>query len=145
MSDPDEHRAAIAALVYAYAERLDAGDLAGVAALFADATLRGGRSGRAPRGRDAVLALFRGTVRLYDDLPCTKHVITNLVVTLDGDRASSRCAFTVLQARPGLPLQAILAGRYHDRWQRHGGSWRFAERLVLADHLGELSRHTLPG
>jgi hypothetical protein len=82
-------------------------------------------------------------VRLYAGVPCTKHVITNLVIALDGDGASSRCAFTVLQARPELPLQAILAGRYHDRFQRRGAGWQFADRLILADHLGDLSRHTL--
>jgi hypothetical protein len=144
VSDPDADRAAIAALLHAYAERLDSGDLPGVASLFAAATLRGDRSGSVRRGCDEALALYRGTVRLYDGRPCTQHVITNLLIELDGDRASGRCAFTVLQARPDLPLQAILAGRYHDRFERHGGCWRFTDRLILADHLGDLSRHVLP-
>jgi 3-phenylpropionate/cinnamic acid dioxygenase small subunit len=143
VSDLDADRAAVAALVYAYAERLDAGDLHGVAALFAAASLRGSRSGRVRRGSAATLELYRGTVRLYDGTPCTKHVITNLAIAIDGNHASSRCAFTVMQARPELALQAILAGRYHDRFERRDGVWQFADRLILADHIGDLSRHVL--
>jgi len=40
-----------------------------------------------------------------------------------------------------LPLQAILCGRYHDAFERVGGAWRFADRLILPDLVGDLSRH----
>jgi 3-phenylpropionate/cinnamic acid dioxygenase small subunit len=135
-------RAAIAALVCAYAERLDAGDLDGVAALFTGATLRSNRNPTMRRGRAQALALYRDTVVLYDGSPCTKHVITNLIIESDGDDAAhSRCNFTVLQARPDLPLQAILAGRYHDRFVRGAGGWRFDDRLILVDLIGDLRHH----
>ena len=70
-------------------------------------------------------------------------MITNLVVDLDPDGAGavSRCAFTVLQARPELPLQAILAGRYHDRFARAAGTWAFRERRILTDLVGDLRWH----
>jgi len=140
----DDARAAIAALVYAYAERLDAGDLDGVAALFADATLRSSRRATVRHGRHEALAFYRDTVRLYDGRPCTTHVITNLAIAVDaaGDGAASRCAFTVLQARPELPLQVVLAGRYHDRFVHSAGTWRFADRLILVDLVGDLRWHT---
>jgi 3-phenylpropionate/cinnamic acid dioxygenase small subunit len=139
----DDDRDAIAALVHAYAEKLDAGDLDGVAALFASAEVRGERSGTVHRGRAAIAEFYRRTVILYDGAPCTRHVITNLVVDLDagGAGAASRCAFTVLQARPELPLQAILAGRYHDRFARGAGSWTFRERRILTDLVGDLRWH----
>jgi len=140
----DDDRAAIAALVYAYAERLDAGDLDGVADLFAHATLRSDRHDVVRRGRAAALALYREVVVLYDGLPCTKHVITNLHIELAHDRrqATSLCAFTVLQARPELPLQAILAGRYCDRVVADGpAEWRFEDRLIRVDFAGELRWH----
>jgi 3-phenylpropionate/cinnamic acid dioxygenase small subunit len=133
----------IAALVHAYAERLDAGDLDGVAALFEHATLRSNRRDAVRRGREAARALYHQTVRLYDGSPCTKHVIGNLAIDLAGaaNAATARSSFTVLQARPELPLQVILAGRYHDRFVRAEGGWRFAERCILVDLMGDLRWH----
>ena len=139
MSGGDD-RAAITALIYGYAERIDAGDLAGVAALFADATYRSDRGGLY-RGADAVRAVLERVVVLYEGVPRTKHVTTNLVVELAGDAATARSYFTVFQAAPGGPLQAIVAGRYHDRFERAGGGWRFADRLIFMDLIGDLSRH----
>ena len=138
-----DDRDAIARLVFEYAERLDAGDLEGVAGLFADAILRSNQRATVRRGGAEALHLFRDTVILYDGLPCTKHVITNLVVDLapDGATAVSRCDFTVLQARPELPLQAILAGRYHDRFTRRDSAWHFADRLIVVDLAGNLRWH----
>ncbi len=137
----DDDRSAIAALVYAYAERLDAGDLDGVARLFADAALHGERSGTVRHGIADIAAFYRDTVILYDGSPCTRHVITNLQVDVNGAAASGRCAFTVLQARPDLPLQAILVGRYHDRFTRGAAGWTFAERRIFADLIGDLRSH----
>jgi hypothetical protein len=47
----------------------------------------------------------------------------------------------VLQAVPGLPLQPIASGRYHDRFERHDGEWVFAERRVSIDLVGDVSHH----
>lgn len=134
---------AVEKLVFAYAERLDAGDFAGVARLFAHATFSSDRRGEVRRGEAAVLRVYRDTVALYDGSPCTKHVTTNLVVEIgeDASSAAARSYFTVFQARPELPLQAIIAGRYHDRFEKVGGAWRFADRLILVDLVGDLRFH----
>jgi 3-phenylpropionate/cinnamic acid dioxygenase small subunit len=135
-------RAAIEALIFTYAERLDAGDLAGVAALFAAATYRGAQGGEY-RGAAAVEAVLTSRVMLYDGIPRTRHVTTNLVVTFDAAEtaASARSYFTVFQAADGLPLQPIVAGRYHDRFALSADGWRFADRLIHVDLIGDLSRH----
>src|SRR5215831_16662280 len=140
---PDHPRDAIAALVYRYAELLDGGELDALADLFAQATLRSNQRAAVRRGREEALALYRDTVILYDGSPCTKHVLTNLIVELDGEAttAAAQSHFTVLQARPELPLQAVLAGRYHDRFACHGGTWHFTDRLILVDLLGDLRWH----
>jgi 3-phenylpropionate/cinnamic acid dioxygenase small subunit len=134
---------AIGALVYAYAELLDSGDFERLADLFAAATLRSNRNAAVRRGRDEALALYRDTVLLYDGIPATKHVITNVVVEVEpgGSHAAARSYFTVLQSRPELPLQPIIAGRYHDRFARDGTAWRFADRVILVDLVGELRWH----
>ena len=87
--------------------------------------------------------MYRNSVVLYDGKPCTKHVITNLIVDIDpsGQTASARSYFTVLQARPELPLQIIIAGHYHDRFARIDGAWHFTERVFFADLFGDLSHH----
>ena len=141
-----EPRDAIAALVHRYAECLDAGDLAGVAGLFADASY-GAAGGAVRTGSAEVRAALERAVILHDGAPRTKHVITNLVVEVDdaAGTAAARSYFTVLQATARLPLQPILAGRYHDRFRRVGGQWRFAERRIHLDLVGDLREHTRPG
>jgi len=136
-------RDAIAALIFTYAERIDAGDLAGVAALFRDATYRS-RQGGTYEGSAAVLEVLSAKVILYaDGTPRTKHVTTNLVIEIDAADASAtaRSYFTVLQATDRLALQPIVAGRYHDRCVRAGDAWRFADRLISVDLVGDLSHH----
>lgn len=142
----DDH-VAITNLVFAYAERIDAGDFDGVAALLADADVSG--EGGAPvRGVDAVRAMYERTTRRYEDdgTPKTKHLTTNLVVEIDSvaGRATCRSYFTVLQAVPGeLALQPIIAGRYHDEFERHADAWRFSKRHMIPDLVGDLGHHLL--
>ena len=136
-------RDAVAALILGYAERLDAGDLAGVAALFRDAIYRSAQGGTYG-GSAAVLEVLTRKVILYGDgTPRTKHVTTNLLIEVDASdaTASARSYFTVFQATERLPLQPIIAGRYHDRFARTDGAWRFVDRLILVDLVGDLSQH----
>ena len=133
---------AIAALIYTYAERVDAGDLDGMAALFAHATYRSQVAEYS--GSTELAAVMKRRIRLHDGVPRTKHVTTNLMINVDGDTATARSYFTVLQATSALPLQPIVAGRYHDRFVRAAGAWRFADRLVLIDLPGDLSQHLRP-
>jgi len=132
---------AIRTLVHRYAELIDAGDLDGVAALFANATWRSTGHDTVLRGATEARRAYEGVLLYEDGTPCTKHVITNVVVDVTGDRASARSYFTVFQARPDLPLQAIICGRYADVFERIDGAWRFADRLIAPDLLGDLSRH----
>ena len=140
MEDP---RDAVAALVYRYAELLDGGDLDALADLFARATLRSNQRPVVRSGREDALALYRDTVILYDGSPCTKHALTNLAIDLgpDAATATAHTHFAVLQARPELPLQVVLAGRYHDRFARLDGTWHFTDRLILVDLVGDLRWH----
>lgn len=140
---PADDEESIRGLIVAYAERLDAGDLDGVADLFADAEFRSARGGTPLVGRDAVRRMYE-PVRLYEGgVPRTMHVLGNIEVQLDagGESATASCAFTVLQAVTPGALGPVLAGRYQDRFRRVDGAWRFAERVVHPDLLGDLSGH----
>jgi 3-phenylpropionate/cinnamic acid dioxygenase small subunit len=142
----DTSRDAITALVFAYAERLDAGDLDGVAALF-EGAIYGSNQGTRYDGAGDVRVMLRRRVKLHaDGTPRTKHVTTNLVIEIDepAGTATSRSYFTVLQATERLPLQPVVAGRYHDRFVRDGDRWRFAQRHVIVDLAGNLHEHLHP-
>ncbi|WP_412023753.1 nuclear transport factor 2 family protein [Burkholderia cepacia] len=134
----------IANLLYRYAERLDAGDLPGVAELFRHARIKT-QEGAPTIGADELLALFDASVKRYPcGTPRTKHVVTNPIIEIDetAHRATARSYYTVLQAVDGLALQPIAAGRYHDAFERVDGVWRFAFRdYTLFDFAGDLSHH----
>ena len=142
-----EDRHAIRTLLMTYAELVDAGRLADAAALFEHSTYRierdDGSLSLNYEGAAQVEALFAST-RLYPDgTPRTKHVVTNVIIELDGDRASARCYATVFQQTDVLPLQPIAAGRYLDRFERVGHEWRFVDRLVTGFLLGDRSQHVV--
>jgi 3-phenylpropionate/cinnamic acid dioxygenase small subunit len=131
----------IAALLYRYAALLDSGDLDGVAELFEHASWRSTLGTEVLQGAAAVRRVYDDVI-LYDGVPLTRHVISNVdIVCDDAPVASSRCYFTVLQATPAIPLQPILAGRYDDEFERVDGVWRFTDRLIHPDLLGDLSGH----
>ncbi|HUC04124.1 MAG TPA: nuclear transport factor 2 family protein [Acidimicrobiales bacterium] len=138
---------AICQLLYGYAERIDAGDFAGVAELFAQATLTFEGFDDTVSGRDAIQALYERTTRRYDDgTPRTKHVMTNVLVDDDGDggRATSRSYFTVLQAVPGaLALQPVIAGRYRNSYELVDDVWRLSSVHIIIDLVGDLAHHML--
>jgi SnoaL-like protein len=130
-------------LVCSYAELLDTGDIDGLARLFTYATVRVHGGDQELEGADAVRQLIEDSVQLYDGVPGTKHLVTNLIVEVDNDgrSASARSYYTAFQARPELPLQPILAGRWHDRFERDGSGWRFTDRLIYTDLVGDVRFH----
>jgi 3-phenylpropionate/cinnamic acid dioxygenase small subunit len=146
MADPARE---IENLLHTYAERMDAGDLEGVADLFAHG--RVAASADAPpeytfEGRERVLALYRGSARIYEDgSPHTRHVTTNSIIEVEdgAEAASARSYFTVFQQLEDLPLQPIIGGRYHDTFKLIDGRWWFDTRIMIVDLVGDLSRHLL--
>jgi hypothetical protein len=136
-------------LLYTYAERIDAGDLEGVADLFAH-----GRILPAPGaartvsfdGRDAVLGMYRAATRLYENgTPRTRHITTNAIIQVEegSGTATARSYYTVLQQTDALPLQPIICGHYHDTFRRIGDAWWFETRTMFVDLMGDLSQHLL--
>jgi 3-phenylpropionate/cinnamic acid dioxygenase small subunit len=129
-------------LLHVYAERVDQGDFDGVAALFEHGDYR--MDGTSPLRGAGVAAAMRSMVQLDDrGRPGTNHVITNTILDVHphGASAEARSYFTVFQVDGSASLQPILAGRYHDRFEAIDGVWRFADRRIAVDQVGDLSRH----
>jgi ketosteroid isomerase-like protein len=111
-------------LMAAYCHRIDDGDLAGWAALFADgARLVIGR--REYEGRPAIRAWAEGSLAASDD--ATRHMVTNLEIDVAGDIATAISDFMVLSTS----MSVLVAGRYDDRLARSDdGTWAFVERRI---------------
>lgn len=135
--------AEITNLLYRYAELIDAADFEGLGELLADCSLLDGQTGAVlAAGAEPIRDFFAGGVIVHHDGTLrTKHVITNPLIEIAGDEATVRSMYTVLQATETLPLQVVIAGRYHDRLVRGASGWRFRERRYFADLVGDLSRH----
>ena len=142
MSGPPAHEA-IRNLLGRYCEAIDAGDLAAVADLFADAVLRDADGNELGRGRDGAARLFAGTRLHADGTPRTRHITANSIIDVDehAATATARSAYVVFQATDTLALQPIIAGRYRDRFARHDDTWSFTERAFAVDLVGELAEH----
>jgi 3-phenylpropionate/cinnamic acid dioxygenase small subunit len=130
-------------LLHRYAECIDTGDLAGAAALFEHARIQVG----AEETIDAVrlLAIWKSLIVLHPDgTPRTKHVVSNPIIEVDENAGTASCRsyYTVLQQTEEFPLQTIVTGRYHDRFDRIDSQWRYSYRdLTLIDMVGDVSHH----
>lgn len=134
----------IANLLYLYAEKIDGGDLDGAAALFRHARIK-------VRAREnlldgaGILEQWKSYLKIYPDgTPRTKHLVTNPIIDIDeqAGTATSRSYYTVIQSAEGFALQPIASGRYHDKFERVDGAWRFSYRdYSLLDLVGDLSFH----
>jgi len=136
--------AEITALLYRYAELRDQGDHPAAAELFAHGKVR---SGGQVIDHHQLLARWGRNVIVYPDGPRTKHVMTNPIIEIDeaAGTATCRSCYLTLQAGPGFALQPIVAGSYHDRFERVDGKWRFAFRDFRSPELrGDMSHHTPP-
>ena len=129
-----------------YCDLMDAGDWAGVGALFARGRLADEHGTELAAGAEAVERFYaRGTL-LYDGSPRTKHLVLNTVLdnpAADGTVAAGS-SYLVLQAIPGAPLRPIITGRYADRFAPIGGGepgWHFEERRFAIDLVGDLAHH----
>jgi hypothetical protein len=140
MPDPRDERD-ILDLLCEYCDSVDRGDLDAFAALFADGAW--GIAGDLAEGAAAVRTVLDNVI-LYDGIPNTRHLMTNLQIVVDpgGMEARARCCITVMQSVPGdFPLQPIFIGTYDDRFRKQHGSWSFTQRVITPDLVGDMSRH----
>lgn len=136
------HKLEIHELLYRYAELIDAGDFFRVGLLLGRATFAG------VAGAEAIAALFAKTTRRYPDAgntPRTRHLVLNPIVDIDGDTATARSTFCVVQQTETVALQPIVVGRYADTFARDEVAWYFTERQVDVEMVGDVSAHLLIG
>lgn len=65
----------------------------------------------------------------------TQHIIGNVLIETDGDRAQGESYFIAHHVLPGEEGERFMvaAGRYLDRFERRDGAWRIAHRHAVYD------------
>ena len=140
-------RLEIERLLMDYCWGIDTGDFAFTSALFGEAGLYGLVGAGAARGAQQVLGMFQASVRTYDGVPRTRHVITNIVIDVadDAQTGTARCYVQVIHQPPGEEIRPIVVGTYLDSVHRVGDHWEFAERRMHLELVGNLESHLQPG
>jgi 3-phenylpropionate/cinnamic acid dioxygenase small subunit len=131
---------AVTELLYRYAELIDAGDFDGVGVLLGRGNFMG------VSGAERIAKLFATTTRRFPEhgnTPRTRHLVLNPIVDVDGDTASARSTFCVVQQTETVPLQPIVVGRYSDAFARDTTGWYFTERTVDVQMIGDVSDHLM--
>jgi hypothetical protein len=122
-------------LLIRYGLTLDGKDYKGYAALFAkDAAWIGGfGTHRTPAGIEAMLEKYMGPAAPGTRNKDNFHLLTNAVITVNGDRATavSKLIFYT-RGENGRP-QPVMAGHYDDELIREEGRWKFLRRVVQGD------------
>ncbi len=83
-------------------------------------------AGAAVGPRDEVAAFLEAGI---GTMPWTQHIITNIEIDLDGDRAKVRAMFLNPMQLPGMTEPSVCGGYYHHDFVRTPDGWKSA-RLV---------------
>jgi hypothetical protein len=124
-----EDKDAIREVFAEYCFRLDEGRFEEMAALFAEDGTWETAFGEAT-GRAAIAQLARDIrARSPGPRPRAVHLVTNIAITLAGDRAEARSNWMVMQNDPQGPKIGS-GGGYADAMVRIGGEWLFHHRKI---------------
>jgi hypothetical protein len=124
-----EEKDAIREVLAEYCFRLDDGRFEEMAALFTVDGTWDTAFGKAT-GRQAIAELAR-SLRTWDTEPRPRavHLVTNIAIALDVERATVRSNWMVTQNSPDGPRIGS-GGAYDDEMVKEGGCWRFRYRKI---------------
>ncbi|HEX6441362.1 MAG TPA: nuclear transport factor 2 family protein [Stellaceae bacterium] len=129
MASALEEKEAIREVLAEYCFRLDDGRYDEMAALFTEDGTWDTAFGKA-KGRAEIAALARDIrARAGENRPRAIHLVTNIVVALDGESAEVRSNWTVVQNSPTGPKIGS-GGGYADQMAKQDGHWRFRYRKI---------------
>jgi 3-phenylpropionate/cinnamic acid dioxygenase small subunit len=124
-----EDKDAIRELLAEYCFRLDDGRYDEMAALFTEDGIWDTAFGKAS-GRAAIAKLAADIrARAGGERPRAVHLVTNIVIALDGDRAQVRSNWIVMQNSPDGPKIGS-GGAYLDEIVRRHGRWLYQYRKI---------------
>ena len=86
--------------------------------------------------------MFEGTARDFTDFghashgtffDRTTHQVANVLISLDGEVATSEAYVTAANTINGSELVYVIRGRYLDDWAHRDGRWRITHRRFVTD------------
>jgi hypothetical protein len=130
-----EDEKAIGDLIVQYGLSLDRKDFSGYSDLFAkEGEWSGQLSGRTSiKGPENIRAAMEKNFaeRSYDPDHITNlHLVSNVKIDLDGDRATGYSRWTVVSRNDKDEPYVRLSGRYDDVFIREDGRWKFLSRAA---------------
>jgi 3-phenylpropionate/cinnamic acid dioxygenase small subunit len=134
MSNALAEKDAIREVLAEYCFRLDGGHYDDMAALFTEDgtwdTAFGAATGRAAIAQQARdIRANRTNDGAGDNRPRAIHLVTNIVIALNGNEAEVRSNWTVVQNSPQGPKIGS-GGGYADQMLKQDGAWRFHYRKI---------------
>lgn len=128
-----EDRLAIGDLFTRYTCALDAGEVDVIVDCFAeDAALVSPAVGR-HQGHAAIRAFAERFARFQRNGNQLRHVVSNLMMRVDGETAHATCYLTVFLTRDGKS-SLMAPGRFDCDLRKVDGAWKSQNRVVLHDH-----------
>jgi len=128
-----EDRFGISDLFTRYTCALDAGDVDTLVDCFTEDGALISPAVGAHSGRPAIRAFAERFARFRANESQLRHVISNLMMQVDGDHARASCYLIVFLTRDG-ESRLLAPGRYDCELRKVGDAWRFQRRVVTHDH-----------
>jgi uncharacterized protein (TIGR02246 family) len=133
MTPSNGDRLGIGDLFTRYTYTLDAGEIDTIADCFTEDGALVSPAVGTHRGRAAILAFAEQFARFQTSGSQLRHVISNLMMQVDGNRAHATCYLTVFLTRDGKS-RLLAPGLYDCEPRKSDGMWRFQNRVVKHDH-----------
>jgi len=128
---------AIREVLSGYSICVDTGDDEGFAALFtSDCQWQWQAAGLNFKGREALKLVARAVAKYAKG---TQHAITNWIIEVHGDTATSTSQFTCFLSRPEK-IYCLMLGYYKDQLVRKGDDWLIEKRVVQVENPELLSQ-----
>jgi uncharacterized protein (TIGR02246 family) len=128
-----EDRLGVSDLFTRYTCALDAGDVDTLVDCFTEDGALVSPVVGAHKGRAAIRAFAERFAKFLANGSQLRHVISNLMMRVDGDRGHATCYLTVFLTRDGKS-RLLAPGVYECELRKADGVWRFQNRIVRHDH-----------
>jgi ketosteroid isomerase-like protein len=132
--------------LYAYCRLLDERDLdAVINRVYLPDAVDDRRRGTPLVGHEQIRQYFE---RAFETVAATAHLLSNVEVSIDGDRATAYSRVTAYHwtfgGEPTRPADFVLLGSYDDELARTPDGWRISRRVVGALGPSGLAAGALP-
>ncbi len=120
-------RAAIADVLHNYAKGADRGDVSLIAAAYHDDAIEDHGGTFLGPAAD----YLAGMAKVLPTAPRMTHMVTNLLINVDGSRARAESYWLTFSRREGAePFDSLTMARILDKFEDRGHGWKIAHRRL---------------